>query len=29
LKLEEAKSWRARYVAQLEGLEPTPSQAQE
>ena len=28
LELEEAKSWRSRYVAQLEGLEPTPSQAQ-
>src|SRR5579885_3668051 len=29
LELEQAKSWRARYVAQLEGLEPTPSQTQE
>lgn len=29
LELEEARNWRSRYVAQLEGLEPTPSQAQE
>lgn len=29
LELEEAQSWRSRYVARLEGLEPTPSQAQE
>lgn len=29
LELEEANSWRSRYVAQLEGLEPTPAQAQE
>lgn len=29
LELEQAKDWRARYVAHMEGLEPTPSQAQE
>jgi DNA-binding PadR family transcriptional regulator len=29
LELEEAKNWRARYVAQMEGLEPTSSEARE
>jgi DNA-binding PadR family transcriptional regulator len=28
-ELEQAKEWRARYVAHLEGLEPTSSQARE
>ena len=29
LELEQAKDWRSRYVARMEGLEPTSSQAQE